>query len=201
VQPLQPGVGAIPRPSLDSAGVRITATGWAYDNPTYWGNPLTMMVVDEADGWLQVSIPARPNHQVGWVRAEDVTVAETEMRMELQLSTFTLRAFDGDEQVFETQVVTGKEGTPTPVGSFYLVEELPQQSTGGAYGAMILPLSAYSETMDLFDGGLPVIALHGTNNPGLIGTQASNGCVRMSNDAVLQLAELVEPGTPIDIIA
>ena len=47
----------------------------------------------------------------------------------------------------------------------------------------VIPASGYHMKMpakarliDLFDNGLPVVAFHGTNQPDLIGTQASNGC-------------------------
>jgi lipoprotein-anchoring transpeptidase ErfK/SrfK len=53
--------------------------------------------------------------------------------------------------------------------------------------------------MELFDGGLPVIAFHGTNNPGIIPSKASNGCIRMPNEVVTQLAELVPAGSVVVI--
>lgn len=46
-----------------------------------------------------------------------------------------------------------------------------------------------------------MIAFHGTNQPELIGSKASNGCVRMPNDVVSWLALVLPPGTPIDISA
>ena len=74
-------------------------------------------------------------------------------------------------------------------------------SPNGAYGPWILATSAYSEALDEFDGGLPVIAFHGTNQPDLIGSAASNGCVRMPNDVVDLLADTMPAGTPVTITA
>ena len=54
---------------------------------------------------------------------------------------------------------------------------------------------------DSFDGGLPEIALHGTNQPSLVGSAASNGCIRMPNDAILQLESLVPLGTVVHFVA
>ena len=197
-------VAPIPRVGLNSVGTRKTATGWAFTNPTSFGRPF-VLAVSEVDGdWLRVEIPARPNSQEGWVRAADVTLSESEFRMELTLSDLTLRVLQGDAVVVETQVVIGRPDTPTPVGTFYLGEVLSAQQAGvgspaGAYGPFILATSAYSETLELFDGGLPVIAFHGTNQPGLIGTQASNGCIRMPNEVVTQLAGMLPAGTVITI--
>ena len=50
----------------------------------------------------------------------------------------------------------------------------------------------------MFDDGLPVIAFHGTNQPDLIGSAASNGCIRMPNEVVTQLAETIPAGYPGD---
>ena len=121
--------------------------------------------------------------------------------MVLSLADRHLTVYDGDTVVAETDVVIGKETTPTPLGAFYLSEKIQQKNAGGAYGPWILSTNGYSEALDLFDNGLPVVAFHGTNQPDLIGTQASNGCIRMPNEVVTQLAELLPAGTPIEIVA
>jgi lipoprotein-anchoring transpeptidase ErfK/SrfK len=45
------------------------------------------------------------------------------------------------------------------------------------------------------------IYIHGTNAEGHLGTPASHGCVRMSNDDMIDLYDRVEVGTPIQIEA
>jgi lipoprotein-anchoring transpeptidase ErfK/SrfK len=40
-------------------------------------------------------------------------------------------------------------------------------------------------------------AIHGTNQPGLIGSYASAGCIRMLNEDVLDLFDKVNIGTPV----
>lgn len=191
---------AIPRSSLNSAGVKKVDTGFEYSNPTYFRNPLVFHVIEKQGDWLKVLIPVRPNHTVGWVKASEVTLSTTEFRIQLDLSRFHLTVFKGAAVFLETDVVIGRNNTPTPIGRFYLLEKIKQKDPNGIYGTWILATNGYSETLDTFNGGLPVIALHGTNQPELIGTQASNGCVRMLNDIADQLAESVPAGTPIDII-
>jgi len=119
--------------------------------------------------------------------------------MELDLSTYHLKVFKGSEVFVETDVVIGKDSTPTPLGRFFVTEKIKNQSDTGVYGAWILPVNGYSEVLDTFDNGLPQIAFHGTNQPELVGTKASNGCVRMTNDVVTKIAEAIPAGTPIDI--
>lgn len=44
------------------------------------------------------------------------------------------------------------------------------------------------------------IYIHGTNEEGLIGQPASHGCVRMRNRDVVELFELVAPGTLVEVL-
>lgn len=194
-------VTAIPRAGLNSAGVKKTATGIEYTNPTYYKNPLVLQVLENQGDWIHVALLARPNHQTGWVKASDVELGTTDYRLELDLSTFTLRAYRADTVFLETKVAIGKDATPTPIGKFYLTEKIKNRTDTGFYGAWILPVSGYSETLDTFDGGLPQIALHGMNQPELLGTKVSNGCVRVNNQAISQLAEALPAGTPFEVFA
>ena len=43
------------------------------------------------------------------------------------------------------------------------------------------------------------IYIHGTPEEGLIGTPASNGCIRMKNGDVMELFDLVNEGTLVEI--
>jgi lipoprotein-anchoring transpeptidase ErfK/SrfK len=193
------GMPAIPREGLNSVGVSADADGYSYANPTYFKNPLVFDVVRDQGAWLQVSLLARPNHQTGWIRRSDVTLSTTRYRLMLRLSTFDLQAFQGDRKVADTHVVVGRPDTPTPLGTFFLTEKIAKWE-GSAYGPWILATSAYSETLDTFSGGLPQVAFHGTNEPQLIGTRASNGCIRMPDAVDQKLHDLLPPGTPITIV-
>ncbi len=194
-------VQAIPRVGLNSAGSRKTPDGWAFESPTYFKNPLVMVVTEKSGDWLRVMLHARPNGMEGWVRADQVELTSHSYRMVLNLSEFELTVYDGDEVIERTEVVIGTDATPTPVGEFFLNEEIAQSNASGTFGPWILSTSAYSETLETFDGGLPVVAFHGTNQPDLIGTKASNGCIRMPNDVVTRLADILPAGTAITILA
>lgn len=43
------------------------------------------------------------------------------------------------------------------------------------------------------------IYIHGTNQEELIGTPASHGCIRLRNNQMIELFELVDEGTPLEI--
>jgi hypothetical protein len=174
-----------------------------FKNPTYFGSPLVMVVTAVEGDWVKVLLPARPNGQQGWARAADVELAQHPFHAELVLSERLLTVWNNHVPMAQTNVVIGTDGTPTPIGTFYIAEKIPAAVAGvnpnGAYGPWILATNGYSETLDQFDGGLPVIAFHGTNAPDLIGSAASNGCVRMPNEVVTLLADTIPAGTPVSI--
>jgi len=44
------------------------------------------------------------------------------------------------------------------------------------------------------------IGIHGTNDPGSIGSKASNGCVRMLNEEVVEVAALAYKGMVVTVV-
>lgn len=172
-------------------------------NPWYFDGPLSLLVMQgrETDAWVEVQLPTRPNDTRKWIRSTDVTFRTHRFRVIVDVGDRVVRAYDADTQIFETPVVVGRPGTPTPLGRFFINANIPQQNPAGAYGPVILSVSSFSEVLESFDGGLPAIALHGTPQPGLVGQAVSNGCIRMSNEAILELAALLPLGTPVEFVA
>ena len=149
-------------------------------------------------GWLLVQLPVRPNGTSGWIRAGDVALGRTDYSIDVDLTAKWITVYRGPATVAERFVADGLPGTPTPVGDFYLSEVVP--GGGGSYGPWAYGLSAYSDVLTDFAGGDGQVALHGTNAPGLLGTAASHGCVRMPNDLSQFLHDAaVPPGTPVRI--
>ncbi|WP_084104783.1 L,D-transpeptidase [Demequina sp. NBRC 110056] len=159
--------------------------------------PLTFLVEEEDDSgeWVNVHLPVRPNGSTGWVRAEDVTLGSTEMRVEIELDEFQLTVYEGDEAVLESAIGVGRSDRPTPGGVYYIRELLQPPDAGGVYGPYAYGLSGYSPVLDSFNGGDAVIGIHGTNEPDSIGTLASSGCIRLPNDVITEL--VTEVGIPL----
>lgn len=90
-------------------------------------------------------------------------------------------------RIFRQYIVgTGKEETPTPVGIFTVINK--QVNPGGPYGSRWLGLSIRG------------YGIHGTNDPSSIGQNASNGCIRMFNEDVQALFDIVPVGTVVRIL-
>lgn len=171
-------------------------------NPTFYGNELVLMVVEgePGDEWVKIQAPVRPQGTTAWVKSELFEWSESDYFIEIDVTTNTVRAWNGDELLTETKAVTGSSRTPTPLFTGYIDEKVPDQ--GAAFGPWVLTLATFSESHNTFgsSGGLPKIALHGTNNPGIIGQYASNGCIRVPNDIIQYLAETVPLGTRVEIV-
>jgi len=93
----------------------------------------------------------------------------------------------------------GKPSTPTPTGEFFVEEtvQLPNGDPGGPYA---LALSARSNVLQEFEGGLGQIAMHGRENlGGVLGAAESHGCIRLSTTTIDWLAARISPGTPVTV--
>jgi lipoprotein-anchoring transpeptidase ErfK/SrfK len=130
-----------------------------------------------------------------------VAVAADDWRMQVQLGAHHLTVWKGADVVRQETVAVGMPAAPTPTGDFYLTELLDTGNPRGPYGPLAFGVSAFSDVYTSFAGGPGQVGLHGTNQPDLLGTDASHGCVRVSNDAITALAAQVPIGTPISIVA
>ena len=178
-----------------------TEPSQSLDNPNENGAPLVFLVKERQGDWLNVYLPVRPNGSTGWVRAADVTVATNPYSIDIALAAHRLVVHKGDEVVLDEPIGVGTAQTPTPGGVYYIKELLQPADPNGPYGPYAYGLSGFSNVIDEFRGGDGVIGIHGTNEPGAIGTDVSHGCIRMRNEAILELVPVLPLGTPVHITA
>lgn len=188
--------------TFDAPGGELVYFEYAITNPTYFGNPLVLWVLETSDDgeWLKVQVPVRPNGTEAWVRASDMTLSTHRFHAEINVTARSVKVWNGEDLLVETDAVVGKDQTPTPLGRFY-VNDLVEKWDDSAFGPYILSLSGFSEALETFNGGVPVIAIHGTNRPELLGGAHSNGCIRIPNEIITVLADTVPMGTPVEIVA
>lgn len=165
-----------------------------------FNEPRVFRIIGESGGFYNVQVPMRPNGSTGYIRKSDVDVTSTDQRILIDLSDRSVIVWEGDEVVLDTTGTIGQPQTPTPTGSFY-VRNVFEWYADSIYGPYVIPLSAYSESIDQINGGDAVVAIHGTQRPDLVGAAASLGCVRLDNDTLRQLAAIVEPGAPVEVVA
>jgi len=196
-EPLLPTTPPVIRHDVYDLKVRLSQLGLyegpldeVYDSETvkavkafqesYWLHPTG--IVDRST-WRALS--------VGVVRPDSPAakpLPEGEIYLEVDTEVAELRVYAGGTLWKTYPVAVGKWATLTPVGEWKIVDK--GYESGGAFGTRWMAL-------DVPWGGY---GIHGTNRPWSIGTYASLGCVRMFNEDIEELYELVPIGTRVIIV-
>ena len=152
------------------------------------------------------------------------------MHLRVTVSTQRLDLVDDDGRVTRSfPVSTAKKGTgsepnsnKTPLGWHRICQKIGDNAEPGTHFVGRKPTDRVWNSSDpveeknlvltrilWLDGEEPhnrtsrdrYIYIHGTNREDLIGTPASAGCVCLKNSDVIQLYDLVPPGTRVEIVA
>jgi lipoprotein-anchoring transpeptidase ErfK/SrfK len=166
-------------------------------NPDPIGTPRVVLVHSQQQQWVRVYLPVRPNGITGWVQARAVRVLRNPYRIVVSLGAHRLYLYRGTKVVLTAATVIGRPSLPTPRGMYYVVDLLKPPDPNGAYGPYTFDLSAHSDVLKTFEGGDGHVAIHGTNEPSLLGQSASHGCIRVSNAVIRKLAHVLPLGTPV----
>lgn len=169
-----------------------------------WDDPAGALVLrliagGPNDDWLIVQAPTRPHDQYVWVRRSDFEFGFTSLRIEIDLADAgLLQLFDGNQVVLRAPIVQGRDGRRTPTHLTYIQNGVLGEGVAPAYGPAILSMASFSEDLGTFGGGgLPSNFIHGTNQPDLMGQRVSSGEIRVPNENLQRLLELITPGTPV----
>lgn len=174
---------------------------WPLYSPTQFDNTLALPVAtgEPGDAWAEVHIATRPA-TTAWVRTDDFSWSLSDHYVHVDVFTNTITVWDGDEVILQSgEVSAGAPESPTPLATAYVDEIIDGPSD--FYGPKIISLTLFSESLNSFRGGIPKVALHGTDAPELLGQHASNGCIRLDNAMILLLAELLPVGTRVDLVS
>jgi lipoprotein-anchoring transpeptidase ErfK/SrfK len=153
------------------------------------------------DGWVRIQLPTRPNGTSGWLAPGAARLLVDPYRLDVSLRAHRLVVWRGTTRVYAGSVATGAPATPTPTGVFYLRVLLRNDNPSSVYGPYAYGLSAHSEALTTFNGGDAEIGLHGNDDPSVLGTSVTHGCIRMDNSEITRLSTLLPLGTPVRIDA
>ena len=119
-------------------------------------------------------------------------------RVVVSLRDRTLSLVDNGQVVRVFPVAVGAPQTPTPVGTFTITNRIPNP-TYYRPGKVIGP--GPSNPLGTRWLGLDVkgYGIHGTDDPRSIGYARSLGCIRLRNEDVEQLFELLRPGDLVEL--
>ena len=146
-------------------------------------------------------------------------------RLVVSVDNQTLRLYRGEELEREWPVSTAAKGVGfspgshrTPTGRFVIVQRIGEGQEPGTIFVARKPVGHWQpgESMDkdhvltriIRISGLEpenantfdrFIYFHGTHREDKLGTPASCGCIRLSNEHIIELHDLVEPGMTVEI--
>ncbi len=153
------------------------------------------------DGWIQVLLPVRPNGSTGWVQAKDVRLTANNFHVKVELGAHRITVTQSGAVIYQGDVAVGTDDTPTPVGEYFVRVKVKAIDPNTVYGPFAWGLSSHSDVLETFNGGDAEIGIHGNNDASVLGKDVTHGCVRMDNDAITSLTNIVPLGTPVDIVA
>ncbi len=109
-------------------------------------------------------------------------------------SDFRLYWVQGDVLIKSYPIATGRPGMETPVATWKILAKY-KTDPSSVYGPRKMRLFRKVGSGSTARYVYTAYAVHGTNEPWVIGTKASHGCIRMYNDDVLELWPQVPIGT------
>ena len=119
-------------------------------------------------------------------------------RIEVNLSTQWLTAYEDELVVYRAPVATGRDGFNTPTGSYAIYDRLPVQTMTGSAGGE----SWYVPDVPWVQYVVGGVALHGTywHNQFGTGYRLSHGCINLSMDDAEWLYGWADIGTIVEIV-
>ena len=196
-----PTVGVYAEPVAPGQGAPFLVL----DNPLASGAERVFLVTGTREDWYEVLLPVRPNGSRGWVHRSEVGISNHDFSIVIELGVHRISVFQGDEVLLTERIGVGTGNTPTPGGLYFtkelieIVDEAGRLNPGGPYGPFAYGLSGFSDVLSSFGGGDGTLGIHGTNDPSSLGRDVSHGCIRMSNDGITALADVLPLGVPVEV--
>jgi hypothetical protein len=135
---------------------------------------------------------------IGFVHADS---SPSGYRILINTASRTLKLYKNDSLIKEFPIAVGKPATKSPIGSFKIVSKVinpwwgnhgnpmppgPNNPLGIRWMGLSAPRGSYG--------------IHGNSTPSSISTFASGGCIRMFNNDVETLYNMVSIGTPVQMV-
>jgi len=124
--------------------------------------------------------------------------ARAQRRILVSIPDRKLAVMEADRLVKIFSTAVGAPKTPSPSGSFQIVNHIPHP-TWYTKGKVVAPGPANPLGTRWLGLSRKGYGIHGTNAPGSIGKNASHGCIRMRNRDVEELFEMVDVGDAVEM--
>ena len=129
------------------------------------------------------------------------SVTAQEVRLRLDLSERQLYVYRAGELEKSYPVAVGRDGWETPTGEFEVFHQITDPGWTNPLTSEVMPPGPDNPLGDrwiaFWTDGQNSIGFHGTPNRESVGQAASHGCIRMYNEDVRELYEIVSVGTTV----
>ena len=133
-------------------------------------------------------------------KAEAPAKVELADRLVINLAARSIAAVRDNKKVALYPIGPGKVSTPTPTGYYKVIDkEVNPTWTDPGDASASIPSGPSNPLGYRWIGIGGNYGIHGTNRPESIGHYVSNGCIRMHEEDVEKIYDMVEVGTPVDI--
>lgn len=131
----------------------------------------------------------------------EANAAEQEVRLRLSLSDRKVYVYRGDTLEASYPVAIGRPGWETPTGEFEVFSQVVDPGWTNPITEEVVAPGPNNPLGDrwiaFWTDGLNSIGFHGTPDRDSVGQAASHGCIRMYNEDVRELYEMVALGTTV----
>jgi lipoprotein-anchoring transpeptidase ErfK/SrfK len=128
------------------------------------------------------------------------TPAAESLRIVINVPARKLHLVEGERLVASYPVAVGRPATPTPRGSFRILQMAKDPTWAPKGGKVVLPgphNPLGTRWMRITSDGY---GIHATNDPASIGHARSHGCIRMHREDAEAVFAQVQRGTRVDIV-
>jgi lipoprotein-anchoring transpeptidase ErfK/SrfK len=137
-----------------------------------------------------------------WATAEAMAqenAARPARRIVVSIPDRKLAVLEGGQVLKVFAAAVGAPDTPSPTGSFTIVQRLSDPAWY-APGKVVAPGKSNPLGPRWLGLSKKGYGIHGTNNPASIGHNASHGCIRLRNNDIQELFEMVSVGERVDLV-
>lgn len=185
--------------SLDNA--LPAGAGVAVTMPT--ANFVPQSVLDAAN---QLSVSSAPSWP-GLGQADKFLPAQdafAPLRLMIKLSERRVYIYQREQVKTSFPIAIGRSGWETPTGKYTVIQMQQDPIWQHPFTGELVPPGRDNPLgarwIGFWTDGTNYIGFHGTPNEESVGQPASHGCVRMYNQDVIKLFEMVRMGTTVEVI-
>jgi len=187
------------KPTVRARGTAHLWTNTGFSNRRAVYPVLRHQVLDDGTEWLQVRALRNRTQVKVWIPKWATRTVWIRYGIKIDISSRLTTVYRDGKVLRRFRVVVGMPSTPTPTGTWYVVDRLHLYNSW-SQGRWALATSAFSRVLKRFEGGQGQVAMHARGTLGApVGTAGSHGCVRFNNGDIAWMARHIPNGTRIEI--